>query len=393
MKFQIIQKHLNDCLKNVAPFIDRNQHLDSVKNILLKTNGNTLEVSATNMETEIVQKLPGSCKQQGEITVPAGLFKDYIANLALIDSEKEAVTKINLELTKNKLQITCLKTKGAITGLAPEYVRLPFKKQAKPILELKANELRQALEQVVFAASNDISRPVVNGIYLHFIDGDFCLVGCDSYRLAEKKIKDVLKKATKAAQADFQVIVPVRNFLKLSRVLSSYPDKKVSIYRDEDKQRLAFIFDDGEIEVASNLVDGTYPNYIDLLPTDFKTEITMDKRALSITTNRIALFVREPVPSIVLTWSKSNKTLNVKSVDSQMGNTEDDMPVKIKAGKTSQTETITLNVKHLQDVLQVMEAEQVTLKLKGDKLQPCVLFDAKDTKNFDYQHVLMPMRS
>ena len=149
MKFKITHKKLNECLKNVTPFIDRNQHLDSVRNLLLKTAGNTMEISATNIEAEIIEKLHGSSSKDGEITVPANLLKDYVSNLYLSD-ERQSNQNVELELKGNKLLISYQKSKGSITGLKPEYVRLPFKRAGKALVELKAAELSKALSQTVF---------------------------------------------------------------------------------------------------------------------------------------------------------------------------------------------------------------------------------------------------
>ena len=386
MKFKVTHKKLNDCLKNVTPFIDRSQHLDSVRNLLLKTSGNSLEVSATNIEAEIIEKLHGSALKQGEITVPASLFKDYISSFYLAEEDKSN-HNIEMELDKNKLSIVYKKSKGSIVGLKPEYVRLPFKRDKKPLVQIKAEELQKALSQTVFAASKDVSRPVLSGLLFCFLGGHFCLVGCDSYRLAEKKVINVLKKASNKEQPNFKVIVPARNLLKLSRVLVSYPEKTVSIYQDEEKQRLAFIFDDDEIEVTINLTEGAYPEYSSLLPDSFKTEIIVGRRQLVAIASRINLFMRDPSPSIVFSWSDKAE-LTVRSIGSQAGETQEQLPAKIKHLEKDPIETITLNVKHLLEALQAIDGDEVKIKIQ-EKLKPCILLDCKN--EIEYQHVLMPM--
>ena len=199
---------------------------------------------------------------------------------------------------------------------------------------------------------------------------------------------EIFKKTSAKEQAAFGAIVPARNFLKLSRVLSSYPDRTVSIYQDEDKQRLSFVFGDGEIEVTINLTEGTYPEYSKLLPEGFTTEIVVDRRALTAVASRISLFVRDPAPSIVFKWTKSE--LTVRSVDSQTGGTEEQLPAKTKELEKDSINTITLNVRHLLEALQAVESNQIKIQVK-EKLKPCILLDDKD--KVDYQHVLMPMYS
>ena len=125
MKFQVTQKNLNQTLKNVSPFADKGHQLDIIKNILLKTKGNFLEIAATNLGTSIIEKVPGSCTEQGSITIPTNLFKDYISSLP-------ANNKIFLNLEERKLSIESGATKAVIHGLSAEnYPIFPSNKRKK----------------------------------------------------------------------------------------------------------------------------------------------------------------------------------------------------------------------------------------------------------------------
>ena len=385
MKFQVTQKNLNNCLKNVTPFTDKGHQLAIIKNIFLRTNKNLLEVLATNLDTSIIERVQGSCIKEGSITVPASLFRDYIQNLPSDE-------KIDLELKEKKLIVNCQATKAIINGLDPEnYPTFPINKKNKPLLEITASDLKENLAQVVFAANKDINRPVLTGALLHLFKSDFYLAATDSYRLAEKKMTGILKNSKE--EDEVNILIPNSSFLSLERILTSQPSKKVSIYKEKDEKNILFSIGDGEIEIISSLLEGIYPDYRKLLPEKFSTEIIVNRSDLVNAAKRTSLFSQENAHSIILSWQEKKSELNIKSSASQVGGNNEDIKAKIYTSPKSDM-TITLNAKYLQDVLQVLDFEYVKLGLNS-KLDPCLLQGCQSNKKFDetYRHIVMPVKS
>lgn len=392
MKFQVTQKNLNNCLKNVALFADKGHQLDITKNIVLKTQGNLLEVSATNLEVSIVEKLQGSCKKGGDITIPAGVLKDYIQNLPFSEDSKK-VSVIDLEVRdKKQLKITYNQTQAQVNGLpfnSDNYPVFTLDKKQKPFFQAKAEDFKSDLNQVIFAANKDISRPILTGVFMHAFKGEFYLAATDSYRLAEKRIAKHSSAPSNAKQ-ELQLLLPAQNLLKIERVLSSYPDKKVSLYKEDDKKYVLFVLGDGEIEIISSLIQGTYPNYRRLLPEESKTKIVVDTEELLYTTKQIKPLTSEAFPSISFSW-QNGKTLNVKSIDSMTGNYESSLSAKIKTEDKEADKSITLNAQFLQEALQAIASPQIELTLNS-RLQPCILQGLNGTKkDDDYRHAIMPL--
>lgn len=398
MKFTTTAQKLNECLKNVTPFSDKHQPLDSIKNLLLKVEGGTMEVFATNQEAEITQKIHGSGSKKGETTVPGQLLRGVVASLYTDTNGSKKPETLTLELDKNSLAVTCQSTKTLIRTTTPEYVRLPFEKKKKPLLKIQAKDLKHVLDQTVFAASKDVARPIIHGVLFHFLDGELYVVGCDAYRLAEKKVSSASIGISKKERDDTEALLPSRNLLKIIRLLGSCPGETVSLYQNKDEQQVAFVFGDGEIEVILNQTtktdSGGYPDYRKLVPTEFKTEIVVSTRALMAAAARIGLFTHDPTPSVVLSWTTGKSgALEVKSVDSQMGGTEGSLSAKITAAKDAPTQTLALNTHHLKEALQVIETDEVQLNL-NDRLEPCLLFNKHSGKQTsEYRHLLMPMRT
>ena len=384
MKFQVTQKNLNQALKNVSPFADKGHQLDIIKNILLKTKGNFLEIAATNLGTSIIEKVPGSCAEQGSITIPTNLFKDYVSSLP-------ASNKISLNLEERKLSVECGATKAVIHGLSAEnYPIFPSNKRKKALLAIKADVFRRQLNQVILAANKDVNRPILTGVYLHSHQGEFYLAATDSYRLAEIKVTELIKKGV-AKNTEVKILIPALAFQNLERILSNYPNKILSIFKEEEEKNILFMVGDGEIEITSSLVEGVYPDYRKLLPDKFITEITVKYENLVNAVRRASLFSQEASHPVVLNWSTNNQ-LNLRSSTSQIGDNEESLEATIKTKAESDT-TIILNAKYLQEVLQVIESPFIRLNLNS-QLNPCLIQEcAKDKKiNPNYRHAIMPLK-
>ena len=384
MKFQVTQKNLNECLKNVSPFADKGHQLEIIKNILLRTEGNFLEMAATNLGTSIIEKVPGSCQKQGAITIPATLFRDYIQSLS--PSEK-----ISLNLEDRKLSVECGTNKAVVHGLSAEsYPIFPTNKKKKALLEIKAADFRRQLNQVILAANKDINRPILTGIYLHAHGKDYYMAATDSYRLAETRMTNLLKK-TSVKSAEVKIIIPATAFQNLERILSGYPTKKLSIFKEEDEKNILFVIGDGEIEITSSLVEGIYPDYRKLLPEKFDTEVIVKYDELVNAVKRASLFSQEASHPVVLNWSAKNR-LNLKSSTSQIGDSEESIEASINS-KSSDEPTIILNAKFLLEVLQVIDSPYIKLNLNS-QLNPCLLQECRKDKtpNPDYRHAIMPLK-
>ncbi|MCY4088815.1 MAG: DNA polymerase III subunit beta [Candidatus Saccharibacteria bacterium] len=389
MKFQVTQKNLSNCLRDVTPFSDKNHQLEIIKNIFLKTNKNLLEISATDLEVSIIERIPGSCQKDGSITIPAGLLREYIQGLPSETSKTKPAT-IDLGVEKTKLKISCQNINGVINGLTPEnYPSFPVNQKTKPLLEIKASVLKSVLDQTIFVANKDLSNPILTGVLLHIFNKELYLVSIDRHRLAEKKITNLVTKPS--AKADFQILIPATTFLKLDRILVAHPQAKISIFKQEDKkQHILFTVNDQEIEITSSLIEGTYPDHRKLIPDKFITKLIVDKQLLQESVKRSRLFSQELTPAIVLNWQPKATKLQIKSVTSQMGENIEEIKAKITTPPDGD-HAITLNAKYLQEALQALEGDQVEINLNS-KLDLCLLKGYDKQSLDDYRHAVMPLR-
>lgn len=339
-------------------------------NILFATDKNRLKLSATNLEVGINYWVGGKIEQEGAITVPARLVSEFVASLPS--------DTIELEADDAGLTVKTTHYQSHINGIAAdEFPVIPHLK-TKPVLTLPASEFREALIQVVVAASLDESRPVLAGVYLFIEDKQLYLVATDSYRLAERKL------ALKQAPADkLAVIVPARTMQELARILGE-TEGDLSIYVADNQ----IMFEVDTIELTSRLIDGQFPNYRQIIPTKTETGIEIDTAEFSRITKVASLFARENAGGVRLEIKKGGQ-VSLVSTASQLGDNTSTADC-ITLGEDGE---ISLNTRYLADALAVIKASQVEFAISG-KLSACMLRPLDDKgKPTDYLHIIMPLRT
>jgi DNA polymerase-3 subunit beta len=363
MKLQVTQENLAKALNTVARVANSRNTLPILSNVLLKTTNNRLSIAATNLDIGITHYIGSKIEQEGSITVPARLMQDFVSNLP------DSVLK--LELTDNKLHISTDQYQSTINGIAADEFPIMPAITSKEPLKMAAKDFKAALQQVVFAASPDDSRPVLTGVYLHTNEDEIVLAATDSYRLAEKKLD---KNKT-----PIDVLVPANAANDLLRIIND-ADKEVVITHDEQQ----VLFHVGDISLVARLIEGNYPDYRKLIPNKFATIATI-KRADFINITKVSsLFARESAGSITIKVDESDKQVSINAVASQIGENTAKAEALVKGSGE-----VTLNSRYLIEALNAFSAEEVEFCFNG-KLEPCILKSKTEPK---YLHLIMPLRS
>jgi DNA polymerase-3 subunit beta len=364
MKLQVTQENLSKALSNVAKIAMANKNpLPILNNVLIKTIDGRLSLSATNLEIAITEKIGSKVKEEGAITVPARLMQEYISSLPS--------GVLNLELEDNKLHISTDQYSSTINGVvADEFPSFPELNESIS-WNIPTKECKKGLQQVVFAASNDESRPVLTGVFLHTSGGELFAVATDSYRLAEKKL-------IKTSQ-DISLLVPADAMQELLRIL---PDTIESVSVSADSQQV--LFKAGDIELVTRLIDATYPDYKKLLPRNYTTTATLARDELVSITKVSSLFARESAGSVTLHVDDEEKVVSITSIASQLGENSSKAPADIEGSGE-----VTLNSRYLLDALNAIGTKEVTIGFNG-KLEPFVV-SSKEAPGQIY--LVMPLKS
>jgi len=364
MKLVVTQENLAKALQVVGRVASGKTPLPILNNILFRTDDNRLLLAATNLEIAISQHIGGKIEQEGAITVPARLMSEFISNLP-----KGNVT---LEAEGTKLHIQSGTYESTIHGMAPdEFPALPDI-TAQETLTIPVTTMKRAIQQTVLVASNDDTRPVLTGVYCHTHEGNLYFAATDGYRLAERLV-------SKTEQA-IDAVIPAQTLQDVLRVITDDSNDITMIF---DENQVRILVDD--IEITSRLIDGTFPDYRQLIPATTDIDVTLAKDEFGRITKIASLFARESGGSVTLNAKQEEQKLSIHSVASQLGENTSEAEAKVTADGQ-----VTLNSRYLLEALGCIDSPQLQFSFSG-KLSPCVLTTAD--KERDYKHIIMPLKS
>jgi DNA polymerase-3 subunit beta len=361
MKLQVTQENLNKALNHVARVANSRSTLPILSNVLLKTNKNRLSIAATNLDIAITHYIGSKISEEGSITIPARLTQDFVSSLPS--------GVVDLVLEDQKLHINTDQFQSVINGVSAEdFPIMPLITKGTS-WELDAQALKKALQQVVFAASSDESRPVLTGVYFHSDEGKLFIAATDSHRLADKQLSKTSE--------DINLLVPASAMQDLLRILDD-TQENISITHDDQQ----VLFKVGDVELVTRLIEGNYPDYQKLIPKDFETTAKVKRTELANIAKVSSLFARESAGSITIKVTKDS--VSIHSIASQLGENTSSANAEVQGEGE-----ITLNSRYLLDALGAIGGESVELCFNG-KLEPCVI---RGSDQSDYTHLIMPLKS
>ncbi len=363
MKLKVTQENLAKALNYVARVASTRSTLPILSNVLLTIQENQLSLAATNLDIAIRSHIGAQVQTEGSLTVPAKLLQEFVVGLPS--------GVIELEQDEFRLKITTDQYRSVINGVsAEEFPVMPAIEKGKEFI-VSAPVLKQNLHGVLLAASNDESRPVLTGVLFQATEKSLYTASTDSYRLAEAKLMTTTE--------DISLLIPATALHDVQRIINDYDGDVRVVYDDQQVQFLA-----GDVELVARLIDGKYPDYRKLIPSEFTTTATLARSELINIVKVTSLFARESAGSIVVSVDEASESVWIRAVASQLG--ENNATAKVVAVGSG---SITLNSRYLLEALQVMNGKDVTIGVSG-KLDPVRLSDPADD---GYQHIIMPLKS
>ncbi len=367
MEIEVLQDRLAKALNAVSRVAASTKAgLPILSNVLLRAVDNQLILTATNLELATVEYVNAKVKNEGTITVPAKLLADFISNLP-----KDTIT---LKAKGDKLEVSAGQYRSTINGiLADDFPELPSIDADKAVVfKINVDIFKEALNEVVFASSNDTSRPALTGVFFNTNEGSLYIAATDGYRLADKRFVENVVSEMKA-------IVPTSTLQEVLRLLSDgMEDVEILVVDTQIRFRM------GEIEVTSKLIDASFPNYKQLIPKNSTISIVLDKAELVRMTKVAALFARQSGGSVVCEANADAGTFSVSAVASELGENSASMTADVnESGK------VTVNSAYLLAALNAITDTKVKFSFSG-KLEPIVLENAG---NDEYTHIIMPLKS
>lgn len=368
MKIQITQDKLAKALNNVSRVAAGTRTtLPILSNVFIRVDDQKVSLTTTNLDMAVVSYLAVEKCENGVVTAPAKLMAEFVSNLP-----RKEMVEITTE-GEDKVIIRAGGYSSMINGASAEdFPELPSMNEEKRVkFTINAEEFKAGLAQVMVAASNDTTRPALTGVYFNTFEGGLYLAATDGYRLAEKKLSEKVADEVMA-------IVPASSLQEVMRSLDDGVEE-VEILFDETQVKFRL----GEVEITSNLIDGSFPDYRQLIPKETEIAVDLKKDELVRITKLAALFAKEVGGSITCSTSVESGTFNVASVANEFGENTSEIKTKVEAdGK------VTLNSRFLLDALNALEGKKVGFGF-SNRLDPVVLRSENDA---NYVHIVMPLK-
>ncbi len=277
MKLVCTQENLKRAIGYAERAVGRQSALPVLGNFLLETSGGRLTLSATNLEIGVVARVNAKVEREGSLTVPAKVLSQFIGNLP----ETEVVS---LEAEGTSLAVSCGGYRAKIKGLpASEFPIMPKKKTERSIA-LPAGTFKSALSRLLPTVAVQETRLELTGVHFLFSAGDVALAATDSFRLSEEiiQIPDAIGDETLSEiSAIGSMILPASTLLEVSRAIQP-ADASVRMIIEDGQ----VFFETGAVEVLSRLILGKFPDYRQIMPSDYSFSAQIEKeefrRALRI---------------------------------------------------------------------------------------------------------------
>ena len=302
------------------------------------------------------------------------MLTDFIGNLP-----NEAV-KLELDRRTLALQVRAGRSKATVRGIdAEDFPAIPTV-EGKPTALMAPDLLREAIGQVAFAAAVDESRPVLAGVHLRFAGDKLTLSAADGFRMAVRTA-DLVGPATE----DVSIIVPAKALNELSRAISDATEP-VEIVVTRGRNQL--LCRTGNIEFLSRLIDGSFPDWRQIVPSSYSTRTVLNRDALMSAAKLASYFARDNNDVVKLSIKPGNGeyapgSLTISANAAEVGDNSSDIDAAVE-GPEGQ---IAFNVRYLNDVLGSLKTPQVALEMQNSASAGVI----RPVGNTDSTHVIMPM--
>ena len=362
MKFSILQQDLLPVLQAVSRSVGVRSTLPVLDNILLSAQKGKVRLSATNLEIGVIKNIPCEVLEEGEITVPSRTFLELISGLGQV--------KVEIELSQELVSIQAAKFKAIINGIsASEFPAIPLSSDE----EVKfPKQIIQDCSQILFAAAVDEGRPVLTGILTEVKGGKLDLVATDGFRLAHRVVE--VEKDSKP----LRLLVPKKTYEELVRILSEEEVENVSISTLQNQ----IVFMLGPTIVSSRLIEGTFPSWEKIIPTEIVSRVLIDKDVLLKGIKLSAVFAKGEANVTVLNVQKEGLLLT--SSAKELGSQENQIDAQVKGDELN----IAFNSKFLQDAVSAAPSTQLMLEFSGPL--SAALIKPVGVEGLEY--IVMPVR-
>jgi len=354
---------LNTIAKAVRLTTNKNSSLPILNCFLFEAQNNQLKIQATNLDIGITLDIPVKTERPGKVAVPAEVFSNLINNLPNSNQIKIDVEGENLKI-KTERSETIVKVRDS-----EDFPKIPTTQSES--FKISTAEFVNSLKSVWYSSTHNSLKPELSSVFIYTEDGYMVFAATDSFRLSEKRIK--IKQSEDFGHA----LIPFRNALEIAKAFEN-EDGELQIYLDTNQISLS----SGNIYLTSRLVDGSFPDYKQIIPKKFKTEITVLRQDL-VNALKVANVFSDKFNQVNFKVDPSKKTFEVTTKNPEIG----ENVYQVDAVFTGEPIDINFNMKYITDSLSSLGSDSLTLSF--NELSKPMVIEGVGDKSFLY--LVMPM--
>ena len=364
MKIECTKEKLLKAVSKAEKITGKNLTLPVLSCLLIKTEGQDVFIRSTNLDLGVELSFTAKVEEGGEVAIPAGIFGSYLSTVS--DTQN-----ISLETKDGGMSISSQAGSTFIKSQpADDFPLIPVVPK-EYVFSVKASDFINGLRSVWYSSSVSSIKPELASVYIYQSEGSIFFVATDSFRLAEKQIINKNK-------SDFSpILIPYKNITEIIRVLEEAPD---NIEIAVTKNQISFSFQGAYL--TSRVIEGVFPDYKQIIPKEFSTEVTILKQDL-VNALRIVNIFADKFNQVNFKINPKNKTLELSTHNSDVG----DSAKKLQGSFSGEELEINFNYKYIIDCFQSISSDSVTLRFTGAH-KPLLISGTGDNS---FTYLAMPM--
>ena len=361
MKLELIKDRLKDVVMMAERVTGKNLSLPILSSILLEAKDNTLVVKATNLDVGLEIIIPAKVTENGSVAVTASILSSFLGNLNRED-------RVKIELLKENIHLSTGRSSTLIKSFSAEDFPVIPKVDGGETFQFNGKDIVSGLRSVIYASSLSDIKPEIASVYIYQDGKDIVFVATDSFRLAEKRIG--LKEKNK----DFQpVIIPYKNVAEIIKVFDINEEVEIK----GDKNQISFFTDN--INLTSRVIDGNFPDYRQIMPKKFKTEVTIAREEL-LNALKLSNIFSDKFNQVNLKILPKDKIFEINSQNQDVGQNS----ISLEATLEGEDIEMSFNAKYILDSFQSINSDTIALKFD----RPLLVEGVGDRT---FQYIVMPV--
>ena len=368
MKFSCTKKDFTEALQITSKASSSKQQMPILSGIYLNAKENSLELQATDYELGFIVNIPAEVEETGQIVLSGRYLQEVVRKLP---GEQVSFT-FNREENIAHLQ----SEQANFTLLSMNASEFPTIPTVEEVLSFTLEDtiLRELVKKTVFSCATDETRPVFTGCLMEVNESTVTMAATNTHRLSFKEV------TLKEPVGNIKIIIPAKSLNELLHIMN--PEHPMDVKVTCSHNKISFSFDN--IYMTSRLIEGSFPDYKHVIPTDFATEATIPVNPFSDAVDRVALISRSNEYNI-MRFSFTQGQVHISSNNPDIGNAEETVPISLEGPEIN----IAFNVKYIMDVLKSINGEKCLFSLNQSLNPMRIREDGDDT----FLYVVTPVRT